>query len=150
MADPDLYVPGNDAPAGPADAPTGALSGDTGTTVPRAVRATGKVVMAAAAGTTVNPLDRDNYAVATNAGYGTAMGRGLELAITLLVCCGIGLGIDHVAGTSPLFTIIFSVVGFAGIGVKLKLGYDLEMDAHEKDAIWNRGKTVANSKGEPA
>ena len=150
MADPDLNVPGNDAPAGPADAPTGALSGDTGTTVPRAVRATGKVVMTAAAGTSVNPLDRSNYAVATNSGYGTAMGRGLELAITLLVCCGIGFGIDRVAGTSPLFTIIFSVVGFAGIGVKLKLGYDLEMDAHERDAVWNRGKDDAAGHGEAA
>jgi hypothetical protein len=30
------------------------------------------------------------------------------------------------------------VLGFAGITVKLFLGYDLEMKKHEEGAIWNR------------
>lgn len=132
MAETHPDVPGNDAPAGPATAaerPTRS-----------AAAAATRVLLAGASGTTVNPLDRANYAPATSRGYGSAMGRGLELAITLLVCCGIGLLIDHLAGTSPLFTIIFSVIGFAGIGVKLKLGYDLEMAKEEEGAIWNRGR----------
>ncbi len=115
--------PGNEAPAAPAQTPA-------------AVRA----VVSAAAGTTVNPLDRSSYAVATNRGYGEAMGRGLELALTLLVMVGLGLLVDHLAGTSPLFVIIFSVLGFAGISVKLYLGYDLEMRKHDDGAVWNRGK----------
>ncbi len=136
MRDPDHLAPGNDAPAGTADAPLEGVSGDhvARSEVTRAL-------VAAAAGTTVNPLDRSSYAVATNAGYGNAMGRGLELALTLAVFSGIGWLIDHLAGTSPLFIIVFSVIGFAGISVKLWLGYDLEMKAHEAGAIWNRGKT---------
>lgn len=88
-------------------------------------------------------FERDGYATATNAGYGTAMGRGLELAITLLVMVGIGFGVDHLFGTAPLFAIIFSVLGFAGITVKLFLGYDLEMKKHEEGAIWNRKSEAA-------
>ena len=38
----------------------------------------------------------------------------------------------------PLFVIIFSILGFAGITVKLFLGYDTEMKKHEEGAIWNR------------
>ena len=83
-------------------------------------------------------FERDSYATATNAGYGTAMGRGLELAITLLVMVGIGLLADHIFGTSPVFVVVFSILGFAGITVKLFLGYDLEMRKHEEGAIWNR------------
>ncbi len=83
-------------------------------------------------------FDRESYAVETNRGYSTAMGRGLELTITLLVMVGVGLLIDRLAGTTPVFTILFSVFGFAGITVKLFLGYDLEMRKHEAGAIWNR------------
>lgn len=90
-----------------------------------------------------NAFERDSYATATNAGYGTAMGRGLELAVTLLVMVGIGFGVDRLFGTSPLFAIVFSVLGFAGITVKLFLGYDLEMKKHEEGAIWNRESDAA-------
>ena len=83
-------------------------------------------------------FDRSSYATATNAGYSTAMGRGLELAVTLLVMVGIGLLADRIFGTAPLFVIVFSIFGFAGITVKLFLGYDLEMKKHEEGAIWNR------------
>jgi len=83
-------------------------------------------------------FERDAYATATNAGYGTAMGRGLELAITLLVMVGIGFGLDHLFGTAPVFAIVFAVLGFAGTTVKLFLGYDREMKKHEDGAIWNR------------
>lgn len=81
---------------------------------------------------------RSNHAAETNRGYSTAMGRGLELAVTLLVMVGVGLFVDNLAGTAPLFVIIFSILGFAGITVKLYLGYDLEMRKHEEGAIWNR------------
>jgi F0F1-type ATP synthase assembly protein I len=136
MAETDRLAPGNDAPAGSAGADA------TGSTTPSAAaRFARKALLISTAGTSVNPLDRESYAKATNRGYSTAMGRGLELAITLAICCLFGVGLDHLLGTSPVFTIIFSVIGFAGTGVKLKLGYDLEMAEHEKDAVWNRGKT---------
>lgn len=82
--------------------------------------------------------DRDNYAGETSKGYSTAMGRGFELAITLAVMVGIGLLADNIFDTTPVFVILFSVLGFAGISVKLYLGYDLEMKKHEEGAIWNR------------
>lgn len=82
--------------------------------------------------------DRDSYATETSRGYGTAMGRGFELAITLAIMVGLGLLADRIFDTGPLFVIIFSVLGFAGITVKLFLGYDLEMKQHEDGAIWNR------------
>lgn len=139
MADTDRFVPGNDAHTGSAGAPTGAPSANASS---RSARLARKVVLISTAGTSVSPLQREGYAKATNAGYSTAMGRGLELALTLLICCGIGLGLDALFGTSPIFTILLSVIGFAGVGVKLKLGYDLEMDAHERGAVWNRGKAA--------
>jgi F0F1-type ATP synthase assembly protein I len=86
-----------------------------------------------------NPLHRASYARSLNRGFGDAMGRGLELALTVVVMVGIGWLIDRAAGTSPLFTAILSVVGFAGTGVKLWIGYDLEMRKLDApDAVWNR------------
>lgn len=122
MSDPTSLRPGNDAPAAPA-APSS-----------KAARA----VVAAAAGTSVNPFDREEYAGATSKGYGDAMGRGLELALTVLVFGGIGLWIDHVAGTSPVFAIALSLFGCIGIGVKLYLGYDLDMRKAEDGKAWTR------------
>lgn len=132
MSDQTPPRPGNEAPAAPA------------ARTASAVRAIVKV----AAGTSVNPFDREAYARDTNKGYGEAMGRGLELTCTLLVMVGLGLLIDHLAGTSPLFVIILSVLGFVGISVKLYLGYDLEMAKHEDGAIWNRKPSGATGGGD--
>jgi F0F1-type ATP synthase assembly protein I len=86
-----------------------------------------------------NPLHRASYARSLNRGFGDAMGRGLELALTLVVMVGIGWLIDRAAGTSPTFIIVLSVIGFAGTAVKLKIGYDLEMRKLDApDAVWNR------------
>ena len=86
----------------------------------------------------VDAFSREAYGMATSRGYGNAMGRGFEIAITLAVMVGIGWLVDRIFDTAPLFIIIFSVLGFAGTTVKLWLGYDLEMRKHEDGAIWNR------------
>jgi F0F1-type ATP synthase assembly protein I len=83
-------------------------------------------------------FDRKAYATETSRGYGSAMSRGIELALTLVVMVGLGWVADRIFGTYPLFTIVFSILGFAGISVKLFLGYDLEMKKHEEGAVWNR------------
>lgn len=88
-------------------------------------------------------FERGNYATSLNRGYSTAMGRGFELAITLAVMVGLGLLADRIFGTFPIFTIIASVLGFAGTSIKLWLGYDLEMRKHEEGAIWNRQAKVS-------
>ncbi len=141
MFDPDHLAPGNDAHPGPADDAHRASTADGADAEAKLVRA----VVATAAGTTVNPFDRSSYAKASSAGYSNALGRGLELALTLAVMVGLGWFIDRQAGTSPLFTIVLSVVGFAGIAVKLKLGYDLEMREHTDGAVWNRSADDAGA-----
>jgi hypothetical protein len=125
MSDPTPLTLGTEAPA---DAPAARAGGRTGA----AVRASGS-------------LDRETYAPATSRGYSEAMGRGIELALTLVVVGGIGWLVDRAAGTYPLFTVIFSLAGFAGISAKLWLGYDLEMRKHDQDAVWNRGSGAAPS-----
>lgn len=117
MSDPTPLTPGHEAPASPDEA--------------RAPEAS-RFREAAAAG----PLERSSYAVATNRGYGDAMGRGLELALTLVVMGGFGWLVDRMVGTYPLFLVIFSVLGFAGISAKLWLGYDLEMRKLDQAAVW--------------
>ncbi len=148
MPDPDSSAPGDAAPAGPADAPSGgpAVGREprpraAGTTRLEPVK---RIVLATASGTAVNPLDREGYAVATNRGYGDAMGRGFELALTLAAMTGIGWLLDRWAGTAPIFTLVLGVVGFVGVGIKLWIGYDLEMRKHEDGAIWNRGRAAAD------
>jgi hypothetical protein len=125
MSDPTPLTLGTEAPA---DAPAARAGGRTGA----AVRASGS-------------LDRETYAPATSRGYSEAMGRGIELALTLVVVGGIGWLVDRAAGTYPLFTVIFSLAGFAGISAKLWLGYDLEMRKHDQDAVWNRGSGAVPS-----
>lgn len=124
MSDSTPLTPGNEAPAATAAAP-------------RAGAAGGGAAVAEA-------FERKSYAVATSRGYGNAMGRGFELAVTLLVMVGIGWLADRIFGTAPLMIIVFSVLGFAGITVKLWIGYDLEMKRHEDGAIWNRDPEAAS------
>jgi len=121
MSDLTPPTPGNDAPA--ADP-----------SVPAAERPPSKA----------SAFERRSYAKAINRGYGDAMGRGLELALTLVLMVGIGWLADRIFGTAPLLVIVFSILGFAGITVKLWLGYDLEMRKHEDGAIWNRDTGTAS------
>jgi len=69
-----------------------------------------------------------------NRGFSDALGRGVDLALTPLVFGFVGWIIDRVAGTSPLFTIAVAAIGVVGTGVKIKLGYDKDMAAHEGTA----------------
>lgn len=148
MRDTDLTDPGPAGPTGtdaaPAPAP-GAAEHDLSSA--DAVEATGlrkvsRAVVSVAAGTSVDPFDREGYARDTNRGYGDAMGRGLELALTVAAMTGIGWLVDRVTGTAPLFIAIFSIIGFVGISVKLWIGYDLEMRKHDEGAIWSRSTAV--------
>jgi uncharacterized membrane protein YuzA (DUF378 family) len=96
-------------------------------------------------GRSSSSFERATYAKAINRGYGDAMGRGLELALTLVVVGGIGWLVDRIFGTYPTFTVIFALTGFAGITVKLWLGYDLEMRQHEAAGIWNRPRRTGDA-----
>lgn len=69
-----------------------------------------------------------------NRGFSDALGRGVDLALTPVVFGLVGWLIDRAAGTSPLFTFVVAAIGVAGTAVKIKLGYDKEMAAHEGTA----------------
>ena len=59
------------------------------------------------------------------------------------VMVGIGWLVDRARRhRAALHHHLLSVLGFAGISVKLLLGYDLEMRKHEDGAIWNRATTA--------
>ncbi len=61
---------------------------------------------------------------------------GYELVLSPLLLALIGLGLDHLFGTTPILVVIFAVVGFAGACIKLYYGYNAEMAEHEKGAPW--------------
>lgn len=69
-------------------------------------------------------------------GYADSMTRAFELVVAPMVFGLVGFGLDRVFETTPLFTIIAVVLAFAGTGVKLWFGYDLEMRAHDENSAW--------------
>ncbi|HTO00312.1 MAG TPA: AtpZ/AtpI family protein [Microthrixaceae bacterium] len=59
-----------------------------------------------------------------------------ELAFAPVILGLLGLWLDRTVDTTPLFLILFSVVGFAGTGVKLYYAYNHEMSQHEENVPW--------------
>ncbi len=70
-----------------------------------------------------------------NRGFSDALTRGVELALTPLAFAVIGWFIDRAVGTGPLFIVAFFAFGAIGTGVKIKLGYDRQMAAHDGSAV---------------
>jgi hypothetical protein len=77
-----------------------------------------------------------------NRGYGDAMSRGIEVALVPVVCGGLGWLLDRAVGTEPVFAVLLGTLGIIGTGIKLWIGYDREMAAHEEGAVWNRRPTA--------
>jgi hypothetical protein len=48
---------------------------------------------------------------------------GYELALSPVLFSLLGLWLDRTVGTTPLFCVLFAVVGFAGVAVKIYFGY---------------------------
>lgn len=70
-----------------------------------------------------------------NRGFSDALTRGVELALTPIAFALIGWAIDRVAGTGPTFLIVLFTFGVIGTAVKIKLGYDRQMAAHDGSAV---------------
>ncbi len=66
-----------------------------------------------------------------HSGFGSAYARGWELALTPVVFGGIGWLVDRAVGTSLVFTIAFVLFSFAGVFVKVWIGYDADMRRQE-------------------
>ena len=73
-------------------------------------------------------------------GAGEGMSRAFELAITPAVIGGFGYLLDRWLGLLPVLTIIFFLVGMAGVVVRMYYGYDATMKQHEAAAPWARSE----------
>jgi F0F1-type ATP synthase assembly protein I len=76
-----------------------------------------------------------------NRGYGDGLSRAFEIVLTPVILGYFGSLIDRWLGTSPAFTIVFVVLAVAGLFVKLWLGYDREMRAHEAKVPQAKGSS---------
>ena len=59
---------------------------------------------------------------------GDSLGRGAEMAISVLVFCVIGLLLDAIVGTTPTITIALVVFSLAGSFVRMYYQYKAAMD----------------------
>ena len=75
---------------------------------------------------------------AMNQGFGDGMSHAFELVATPLVFGGIGLLVDRLAGTSPVFVVVLGLFGVVGTFARFWYGYDAEMRSHEAEARWAR------------
>jgi F0F1-type ATP synthase assembly protein I len=60
-------------------------------------------------------------------------GRGMELAMALLVFLLLGWAIDNWLDTKPLFIIVFALLALVGGGARIKYAYDESMERHERE-----------------
>jgi len=62
-----------------------------------------------------------------------SLGLGIEVAIILALFFGVGFGLDSLFGTTPLFMIVFTILGAVGLFAKFKYRYDDRMAEHEAE-----------------
>lgn len=55
----------------------------------------------------------------------------MDFTIVTLVFLGIGWLVDRAVGTTPLFMIVFVVIGFVGLMARAYYGYNEDMKAHD-------------------
>ncbi len=64
-----------------------------------------------------------------------SLGRGMDLALTLLVFLGLGALIDRWLGLFPLFTIVLTLFAAVGSFLRMKFVYDATMERHEAERL---------------
>lgn len=69
------------------------------------------------------------------------LGRGMEIALTLLLFLAIGWGLDRWLGVFPLFTITLVLIASVGMFVRLKYTYDAAMERLEAERRAGRDAT---------
>jgi F0F1-type ATP synthase assembly protein I len=60
-----------------------------------------------------------------------SLGRAMEAAFTLLAFFGIGYGLDHWLGTTPVMMIVFSMLAAIGMFLAWKARYTAHMEELE-------------------
>jgi hypothetical protein len=71
-----------------------------------------------------------------------SLGRGMDVALTLLAFLGIGALIDRWLGIFPVFTIGLVVFAAVGSFVRMKVVYDATMERHEAARLAARSKSA--------
>ena len=70
--------------------------------------------------------------------------RAIELVVTPVVFALIGLAIDSLAGTRPLFTISLAVFAIVGQSAVMWYRYDARMRQHERELLERRRGPAAD------
>jgi F0F1-type ATP synthase assembly protein I len=74
----------------------------------------------------------------TYRGFGDALAMAFELVMTPMLFGLGGYGLDRWLGTSPVFTIVLSLLGIIGISVRMYYDYDARMRVHDAAGPWAR------------
>ena len=64
-----------------------------------------------------------------------SLGHGMDAVITLLLFLGVGFLLDSIIGTTPLFMIVFTVVGSVGVFARFYYQYEGRMAQHDTDRL---------------
>ncbi len=70
-----------------------------------------------------------------------SFGRGMDVALTVLLFFGIGFAIDRWLGTTPLFMIVMTVLASVGFFASFKYRYDARMEQLEAERAAQVAKT---------
>lgn len=69
-------------------------------------------------------------------GFGDALAMAFEMVVTPLLFGLGGYGLDRWLGTTPVFTLILSILGIVGMSAKMWYAYDARMREHEATGPW--------------
>ncbi len=61
------------------------------------------------------------------------IGKGMDLALTVLVFLGIGYGLDRLFGTKPVLMIVLTLLAIVGKGAAMYYGYQATMEQMEAE-----------------
>ncbi len=82
-------------------------------------------------------------------GAGEGLNRAFELALTPAIIAGFGYLLDRWLGLLPVLTIVFFLVGMAGVIARMWYGYDAQMKEHEASGPWARGVAAGGEQVRP-
>lgn len=77
----------------------------------------------------------DRPAKQTRVNTEDSLGLGIEAAVIIALFFGAGFGLDRLFGTTPVFMIVFTILGAIGLFAKFKYRYDDRMAEHEADRL---------------
>ena len=82
----------------------------------------------------------------TRADTQDGLGLGIEAAVIVLLFFGVGFGLDRLFATTPIFMILFTVLGAVGLFAKWKYRYDDRMDELEAERSAKTAKTAGRNR----